>query len=199
MAHDRNRFKKEQLPSLRAFLSANGIEHRSGKGANQLLQINIPGAGWQVLCASDAGVVTSPPALRNTASEFQRWLKKVSATPADHAPYKGESAFKNFHRSLCERFGAVHDPDDWWRDTVSLEEHIASQVAKPAPAPTNQFLDDLRDDFAMAALKGLLANPHFLQPHPDTGRSIGPKTPELALRDAYRFADAALEARKVKS
>lgn len=69
---------------------------------------------------------------------------------------------------------------------------------KPAPAQRDTFLEDLRDDFAMHALQGLLSNPHFLQPHPDTGRSLGPKTPDLALRDAYRFADAAMEARKVR-
>lgn len=38
-----------------------------------------------------------------------------------------ESAFKNFHRSLCARFGYTHDPEYWWRDLVSLEEHIAKQ------------------------------------------------------------------------
>jgi hypothetical protein len=35
--------------------------------------------------------------------------------------------FKNFHRSLCERFGYFHDDIDWQRDQVSLEEHIATQ------------------------------------------------------------------------
>lgn len=34
--------------------------------------------------------------------------------------------FKNFHRSLCERFGYFHDEKDWKRDQVSLEEHLAS-------------------------------------------------------------------------
>jgi hypothetical protein len=158
MAHDRNRFKKDQIQPLRAFLSSTGIEYRDGKGAHQLLQINLPGVGWQALCVSEAGVVTSPPALRQVATGFQSWLKAVNTVPADHAPHKGEKAFKNFHRSLCERFGATHDPVDWWRDTVSLEEYIASLIAKPAPEPTNQFLDDLRDDFAMRILVGLIAN-----------------------------------------
>ena len=36
--------------------------------------------------------------------------------------------FENFHRSLCERFGYVHDPVDWKRDQVSLIEHIASLI-----------------------------------------------------------------------
>ena len=37
--------------------------------------------------------------------------------------------FKNFHRSLCERFGYYHDEIDWQRDQVSLEEHIATQFS----------------------------------------------------------------------
>jgi len=40
---------------------------------------------------------------------------------------QAEASFKNFHRSLCERFGYYHDEIDWQRDQVSLEEHIATQ------------------------------------------------------------------------
>lgn len=40
---------------------------------------------------------------------------------------QAEARFKNFHRSLCERFGYFHDEIDWQRDQVSLEEHIATQ------------------------------------------------------------------------
>ena len=39
-----------------------------------------------------------------------------------------DAQFKNFHRALCERFGYVHDPIDWKRDLVSLEEHIAARI-----------------------------------------------------------------------
>ena len=39
-----------------------------------------------------------------------------------------ESGFKNFHRSLCARFGYSHDERDWKRDQVSLEEYIASEM-----------------------------------------------------------------------
>ncbi|AZD07543.1 hypothetical protein C4K26_2140 [Pseudomonas chlororaphis] len=38
-----------------------------------------------------------------------------------------KAGFKNFHRSLCERFGYYHDDIDWQRDQASLEEHIATQ------------------------------------------------------------------------
>lgn len=44
----------------------------------------------------------------------------------------GAAAFKNFHRSLCARFGYTHDEQFWWRDQVSLEEHIAA-LAQQAP------------------------------------------------------------------
>lgn len=40
-----------------------------------------------------------------------------------------KSGFKNFHRSICERFGYFHDEADWQRDQVSLEEHIATQLS----------------------------------------------------------------------
>ncbi|WP_025804615.1 hypothetical protein [Pseudomonas chlororaphis] len=38
-----------------------------------------------------------------------------------------QAGFKNFHCSLCKRFGYYHDDIDWQRDQVSLEEHIAAQ------------------------------------------------------------------------
>jgi uncharacterized coiled-coil protein SlyX len=38
--------------------------------------------------------------------------------------------FANFHRSLSARFGYSHDPVDWFRDQVSLEEHIAAKMAE---------------------------------------------------------------------
>ena len=37
------------------------------------------------------------------------------------------SDFKNFHRLLCERFNYPHDEESWWRDQVSLIEHIAKE------------------------------------------------------------------------
>ena len=42
---------------------------------------------------------------------------------------QAEASFKNFHRSLSERFGYYHDEIDWQRDQVSLEEHIATQFS----------------------------------------------------------------------
>lgn len=42
---------------------------------------------------------------------------------------EARAGFKNFHRSLCARFGYVHDEVYWFRDQVSLEEHIAARIA----------------------------------------------------------------------
>jgi hypothetical protein len=59
------------------------------------------------------------------------------AKPADRAAESGGDAyttpakFKNFHRMLCERFGYTHDEQFWWRDQVSLMEHIA-KLATPS-------------------------------------------------------------------
>lgn len=47
-----------------------------------------------------------------------------------HMQIYGE--FKNFHRSLCARFGYAHDDIHFRRDLVSLEEAIAAKVAAPA-------------------------------------------------------------------
>jgi hypothetical protein len=56
----------------------------------------------------------------------------------------GEAAFKNFHRSLCARFGYVHDEVDWKRDQVSLEEHIAAKVQ---PAAQHDIVKDAVNRF----------------------------------------------------
>jgi len=64
----------------------------------------------------------------NAAIEALR--EALEAKPAPDSAH----AFKNFHRRLCERFGYTHDERHWWRDLVSLEEWIAKQEAKPAPA-----------------------------------------------------------------
>lgn len=54
-------------------------------------------------------------------------------------------SFKNFHRSLCERFGYTHDELYWWRDLVSLEEHIAKVMHDPS-APHVQAIRLERDE-----------------------------------------------------
>jgi hypothetical protein len=61
----------------------------------------------------------------------------LAAPTREAAPFaqgeQGDShAFKNFHRMLCERFDYCHDEKDWWRDQVSLMEHIAKLTRQPA-------------------------------------------------------------------
>ena len=58
-------------------------------------------------------------------------LPTPKAEPAPIPKYQTPHDFKNFHRQLCARFGYVHDEQFWWRDLVSLIEHIASK-AQPA-------------------------------------------------------------------
>ncbi|MFY3534450.1 hypothetical protein [Achromobacter denitrificans] len=55
--------------------------------------------------------------------------------------------YRNFHRSLCVRFGYGHDEIHFRRDLVSLEEAIAAKVAAPAAG----------DARAVAALAELVA------------------------------------------
>lgn len=66
--------------------------------------------------------------------------------PVQAAPQEGGDwhAFKNFHRSLCARFGYTHDENDWRRDLASLEEHIARMVAHPSACELGAVRDGAR-------------------------------------------------------
>ena len=55
-------------------------------------------------------------------------LTPFNTTPPAAPVQDSDHEFKNFHRSLCERFGYVHDEKDWKRDLISLEEWIAKKV-----------------------------------------------------------------------
>ena len=84
--------------------------------------------------------------LRN--ANYVRWLEgveypvegtKLYTTPPLPVQKPTELAnFKNFHRSLCARFNYTHDEKFWWRDLVSLEEHIA----KTLPVQRQPLTDD---------------------------------------------------------
>ncbi len=59
-------------------------------------------------------------------------LRILAAPNTERAGVRDDThAFKNFHRSLCARFGYTHDEIDWRRDLVSLEEHIAMLTSAP--------------------------------------------------------------------
>lgn len=197
MKHDKGLLKADKLAAFREWLVAAGFEVRDGKGEFQCLQVKTSPTCWAVVGRNAAGVLSTHPELRTLINRFKIGGAGMPAVD-QNAQWKGEKAFKKFHQNLCERFGYDHDPVDWWRDQASLEEHI-DKLMKPAAAPVaDQFLEDLRDDFAMHALQGLLANTCVLSPKTGALRPIGEKTPEVAARDAYRFADAMLEARKVR-
>lgn len=55
--------------------------------------------------------------------------------------------FKNFHRLLCDRFGYVHDEQFWWRDQLSLIEHIAKDH------PDTRGADAVTDAMVSAAIE----------------------------------------------
>lgn len=77
------------------------------------------------------------------------------------------NVFKNFHESLCKRFGYQHDPADWRRDLMSLEEHIA-KLLRPEIIPDDVMtaaakawaaakLCDQTDGCALEAMRGALS------------------------------------------
>lgn len=191
MKHDRNLLKAKQLPQFRTFLDAAGFQVRDGKGDFEVLQVKVGPNMWAVINRNAQGELSTHPELRTLINRF----KSGPANPEVTNNHPVHNNFKAFHRSLCERFGYVHDPEFWWRDTISLEEHIAQQVAKPAPAERDAFLEDLRDDIAMHALQGLLA----YTGDESRGNYHTNSTPADTAEMAYRYADAMLEARKVRA
>ncbi len=54
----------------------------------------------------------------------------------------------------------------------------------------------LRDEFAMAALTGLISSDLFVEKANEQSGGHGIKRRELLIQEAYLFADAMLEARK---
>lgn len=89
---------------------------------------------------------------------------------------RSEHEFKNFHRSLCARFGYTHDERDWKRDQVSLEEHIAGRIERAAsPAPTAELL---------AALDSLRLKLQFATPSIDQIHEVGADGP---LEEAWQI------------
>ena len=81
----------------------------------------------------------------------------LAATPEPQRQAQGEQAFKNFHRSLCARFGYTHDDKFWWRDLVSLEEHIAALTEAKQQDDAARERDLLAEAIANAGIKcGLL-------------------------------------------
>lgn len=71
---------------------------------------------------------------------------------------------------------------------------------RQAAIANDEFLSDLRDDFAMRAAQGMLANSGSpIQADEQSGWSLANCTFAHVAQQAYEFADAMLEARKVRS
>ncbi len=82
-------------------------------------------------CSCDCTCATQPEPATIRDMPYQ-W--NVEPAPTERAGVPDDThAFKNFHRSLCARFGYTHDEIDWRRDQVSLEEHIAMLTSAPQP------------------------------------------------------------------
>jgi hypothetical protein len=62
----------------------------------------------------------------DTGVEVEQRTAAAALPALAYAP-TGFASFKNFHRSLCDRFGYRHDHAFWWRDLVSLQEWIANR------------------------------------------------------------------------
>ncbi|NTE96715.1 hypothetical protein [Agrobacterium tumefaciens] len=145
--------KLEQIPAFRQYLEGMSIPVRDGKGAFQVLQVQVTETGWAVIARDNRDTLSSDPLLSGLIASFKVQNLKPAQT-------------------------------------------VKAQIQ-------TEDLEILRDDFAMAALQGMLANSGVLAPQVSGGGgcggpAIGPKTPELAAREAYRFADAMMEARKVQ-
>lgn len=95
-----------------------------GSGQITVLSDNSPDAhDVEVCCDHCQGTGAAVDAAKYLAAA-------LSGEKYRHMQIYGE--FKNFHRSLCARFGYAHDDIHFRRDLVSLEEAIASKVSAPA-------------------------------------------------------------------
>ena len=107
MAYDRNTIMQAQLPALRAYLDANGIHHRDGRGDYQLLQIAVE-KGWGVICTNELGMVSSDPKLRPLLNHFRKGkpftVRKdatVSAAPETATPAEDAEYLNDLRDSLA--------------------------------------------------------------------------------------------------
>lgn len=60
--------------------------------------------------------------------------------------------FKNFHDNLCNRFDYPHDDAYWWRDQISLIEHIASRLQ----AAESKFEEIAKQELDLRTIAGVV-------------------------------------------
>lgn len=106
----------------------------NGGGRISVLSDNSPDAhDVDIDCTHCDGSGSAAYAATNLAKALQRERMQ-------HLQMYGE--YKNFHRSLCARFGYGHDEVHFRRDLVSLEEAIAAKIAAPAVHDAREVLTD---------------------------------------------------------
>lgn len=96
-------------------------------GAALRRAFNLGQTYWQ---QADSEYISQHRKADETFAKFEALIVEA-LTMLPVAADDGTAAFKNFHRSLCDRFGYTHDERDWRRDRVSLEEWIVKQIATP--------------------------------------------------------------------
>jgi|SRR5882757_10613423 len=95
--------------------------------------------------------------LSRREEQMQDLTIEIAALKSQESP--SLASFKNFHRSLCDRFGYIHDPVDWQRDQVSLEEHISAVIDqwKEQESPADAW----RRGYARGRVSGALPKCEF--------------------------------------
>lgn len=130
--HDRNLLKRADIERFQAWLTDNQLAWRPGKGAFQLMQVQLKD-GWPAICVSTKDVVTTPPALREMISRFRKGLPYASKAPRA----QGESA--EFLQDLWDEaalrsMAAIIENPDPSYTAGPRPEHIAVSAANFADA-----------------------------------------------------------------
>lgn len=127
------------------------------------------------------------------ASALEQFQSYLSAVGIEHRPGKGEyqvlqvKCGKAWLAVCRDARGLLTTPPEL-RLTVNNFNSGAKSAVKSKAKARDQFLEDLRDDFAMHALQGICVGLH-------TGEDPHGWTAEMIASDAYRIADAMLAER----
>jgi len=87
-----------------------------------------PGPSLDSLIENGRAVLQGDPPPNAGREDAEQMMRDIEQDFPAALGVPDAHAFQNFHRSLCARFGYTHDPVDFRRDQVSLEEHIAKLI-----------------------------------------------------------------------
>lgn len=133
MTHSKIKLSTKEIPAFRKFLEARGFKCRDGKGEWQSLQVqNITDRGWKAFCDNAKGVVTSPVEFDALIQVFRALVDPVRICTVAEA-CRGQE-------------GPIATP----------AKYIADQLQKEK-LKSIQHDSDLLDDFAIAAMQGMLS------------------------------------------